>query len=148
MWVWHLRMHRNISATDVPSCWAPQSGASVPGRGAPITLGYENQQGFGLSTQKAAGDPGNPLKGPHGLTGSQALTLGSIWGTVACWGWGRGMPETYRENSVASGQGLEGQLPLSLCWALPLHSGQTAMSFLVLNPPPNTANCSTLGKMG
>lgn len=73
-----------------PPCWAPQSRASVPGRGAPIIPGCENQKGFGLSTQKAAGDPGVLLKGPHGLTGSQALSLDSGGKTVASWEWGRG----------------------------------------------------------
>lgn len=53
------------------------------------------------------------LKRPaHRLTFSQALTLGPGGGVAAC-----GVPETYRErlSGVASGQGLEGQLPFSFC---------------------------------
>lgn len=70
-----------------------------------------------------------PLKGPaHRFYRSQALTLGSSEGTVT-----QEESETYRERltCMASVQGLERQLPFSLCKILLLYTaGRWSLSFL------------------
>ena len=96
---------------------ALQLRAPVLGRRAPTAWGCENQQGLHPSTWN-----GRLLKALHSSKGplhrcicSYSLTLGSDRWTEA-----QEAQQTYRErlSCMVSGWGLEGQLPLSLCWAL------------------------------
>lgn len=54
----------------------------VPGRGIPITSGFENQWGLQVSERRSAGDPGFLLKGQH----AHSLTHRLICSELQCWG--------------------------------------------------------------
>lgn len=91
----------------------PQAEIPVPGRGAHITSGCENQQGLSARVkQETAKKPGALLKGQHTKYYSWTLTLSSRGKTAALSGL-----ESFREKLcfVAFGRGLEGQQPMSLC---------------------------------
>lgn len=100
---------------DQPHIWDPQLSVPVLGRGVhKIWLLKPVGTLINQVRKKAAWKSRHPLKEPstNWLTCSQALALGSGGETAA-----REVPETQRErvSCMASGRGLKGGAPLSLC---------------------------------
>ena len=136
-WESHLSCRGLPERRGVPApYWASQPRALVPGRRALQHLAVKFWGFFTWVRWRASGNLSDLLKG-------QAQTHWLKDTHPRFWWWDRGLGgarDTEGETEcTASGWGLEGQLPLSLCWILFPHSQfWICMSLVNFTWPPNS----------